>query len=150
MPITSLIVGSHFRPPAKQLLAAAAAGTALTLQPEAENPYDEWAIKVFLDPAAIPANLHEELSGTLEGTGMDLDEVLNNGSIFIGYVAKTGGKPLAGTGYVGNQDFYETLTGTEPGELPASVTDLVMDWDDVPSCRLGFSPEGKPTITMEV
>lgn len=115
MTITSLLVGSHFRPPAKALLSALPSGLGLLLVPEPENPYDEDAIAVYLDPqtlAELPEANQELLAEALAGTGFDLPSVLEGdessayGSCWkLGFVAKSGGKPLQGTDFAGNLDF---------------------------------------------
>jgi len=105
--LVSLLVGSHFRPPAKQVLARLPSFTSLRLEPEYDNPYDENAIKVFVSTQAIPEQEYEELERELQGTGYDVDTVCQMEDIWLGYIAATGGKPLAGTKYVGNKEFKE-------------------------------------------
>ena len=103
--LVSLLVGSHFRPPARQVLARLPSFTPLRLEPEEDNPYDENAIKVFVSTQAIPEQEYEELERELQGTGHDVDTVCQMEEIWLGYVAASGGKPLAGTKYVGNLEF---------------------------------------------
>jgi len=126
---TSLLVGSHFRPPAKVLLAHLPAGQLLRLEAEPGNPYDEHAIRVMLRSADIPASQHGSLAESLPSQGFELEQVLAEEEWQIGYVAATGGKPLVGTDFAGNQEFAGFLNAAGGG------------W-----CRLGFSPEGRPTI----
>ena len=45
----------------------------------------------------------------LSGTGHDVDTVRQLGDIWLGYVAASGGKPLAGTKYVGNKEFRDVF-----------------------------------------
>ncbi len=66
--LTGLLVGMHFRPPAKEVLAALPAGTTLWLQREPDNPYDENAVKVLL-PGFGPEGEHADLRAGLEATG---------------------------------------------------------------------------------
>ena len=129
--LISLLVGSHFRPPAKQVLEHLPAGAELTLEPEPSNPYDENAIKVLVDPRLIPESEHPVLAEKLPLTGNDLQDLLAGGLVFLGYVAKSNGKPLQGTGFEGNEEFHQRA--------------LESGWDQGTSV-LGFTPEGKPTI----
>lgn len=85
--IISPIVGMHFRPPAKWVIAVLPRGCQLRLEPEPENPYDEHAVQVWVEPRAIPASRHAELEQALEGCGMVLDQVLSSGSLMLGYLA---------------------------------------------------------------
>jgi len=80
------IVGAHYRPPAKAILAVLPGGTPLLLRAEPTNPYDSNAIMVLLDPRHIPEHCKEELATRCEGYGMDLDEVLAQSHIHVGYV----------------------------------------------------------------
>lgn len=100
--LVGLLVGMHFYPPSKLLLANLPAGTSLRLEPEPTNPYDEHAIKVLVEPSAVPEDLREATAGDLAGHGYTWEELLAEGERQIGHVAKTGGKPLEGTGYSGN------------------------------------------------
>ena len=105
--LISLLVGSHFRPPAKQVLAHLPSFTNLRLEREDDNPYDENAIRVYVDPQAIPEQEYESLERELQGTGHDVDTVCQQDEIWLGYIAATGGKPLHGTKYVGNKEFRD-------------------------------------------
>jgi hypothetical protein len=92
----SLIVGMHFRPPAKALITCAPENSALTLFPEPSNPYDEFAIKVFLHPNQWPESTHAILAEALPHYGFELEEILNLGPIHIGYIASKCPKGFAG------------------------------------------------------
>lgn len=81
------IVGAHFRPPAKQLLAAIAGGTDLALIPEPENPYDPNAVRVVLCGESITVD-DETLMDQLAGTGYDIDDI-RSGVFHVGYIPKT-------------------------------------------------------------
>jgi hypothetical protein len=126
--LKSLLVGVHFHPPAKLILASLPAGTPVSLVPEPENPYDPDAIQVYVDPSHIPASERPGLELALPGMGQDLVSILTQDSILLGHVAATGGKPLlkAGPGFVGTLEFA-----------------------GLRSARLGFSPDGSPTLTAE-
>lgn len=129
--LTTLLVGSHFRPPAKQILAALPSGASLRLVPEPENPYDEHAIAVYVEPSEIPESQHAKLDEELPLAGHDLVEILRGEALHLGYVAATGGKPLAGTDYAGNQEI---------GELGHTI-----GWTQL-EATLGFAPDGRPLV----
>lgn len=130
----SLIVGAHFRPPAKLLLEHLPSGCQLRLLAEPDNPYDEHAIRVLLNPADIPTSQHGVLEELLPAMGFELSELLQDGPIQLGYVAASGGKPLRDNpGYVGNQEFQQALDLHHSNGVGS----------------LGFSPEGKPTISID-
>lgn len=82
------LVGSHFRPPAKVLLASLPAGHPLELRPEPSNPYDPNAIAVYLDAHTLPAEAKEELVNTLDGSGFDLDDLHEQRDFHVGYMAR--------------------------------------------------------------
>jgi hypothetical protein len=120
--LTGLIVGSHFVPPAKVLLANLPAGTPVRLVPDPENPYDAGAIRVTLKGQDIPEESWSELEVALPGTGNSLDEVRAQSSVMLGHIAATGGKPLikanqAMPGLVGNTRFAEHDLASAPGTL---------------------------------
>lgn len=129
--LTGLLVGEHFRPPAKRILASLPAGARLSLQAEPENQYDPDAIKVLVDPKEIPESQFAALDQDLPEMGATLEQVMSGGLVFLGYIARSGGKPLRGTEYVGNQEFSEAMC------------------DQSRITKLGFSPEGKGTVTVE-
>jgi len=83
------IVGAHYRPPAKAILAALPGGTPMLLRPEPSNPYDSNAIMVLLDPRHIPEDCKEELAARCEGYGTDLSDVLAQNHIHVGYIPAT-------------------------------------------------------------
>ena len=122
----------HFRPPAKALLAHLPSGTKLTLVREPENPYDENAVAVFCAPAQdIPASEHAALDGELAEYGTDWDSVAAESAVHLGYLAATGGKPLAGTGYSGNSEWLSP--GGPIGDGPCEA-------------ELHFDAEGRATL----
>lgn len=132
--ITSLLVGMHFRPPAKQVLECLPSGAELVLSPEPENPYDPDALRVLVWPSAIPAELHSMLDERLQGTGTDIAEFLAMDEPFwLGYVAASGGKPLAkaGMGAEGNKEFLALMAGS-----PAH------------SAKLAFAASGLPLVML--
>ena len=112
---TSLLVGAHFRPPAKSLLTFLASGQILRLEPEPENPYDENAIKVILDTQDLDFTKlnYDSANEALASQGFTLDDILAEPSWHLGYVARDGNKDLvkvsAATGLtlVGNSAFSQ-------------------------------------------
>lgn len=131
--LTSLLVGAHFRPPAKQVLALLPSGAPLLLVPQDDNPYDEHALQVQIWPSAVPVEMHEELETTLSGTGSSVAELLAlEEPLQLGFVAATGGKPLAKAGLtIGNQEFRSLLAQ-----------------DPSAQAKLAFGPAGEPMVTL--
>lgn len=130
--LTSLLVGAHFHPPAKLLLEHLPTGTPLELIPEPDNPYDEsgLALGVWLRPEAVPESQWASLRETLPGMGQDWDQVLFIGEpLQLGHLAKSGGKPLAGTDYVGTEEWNK-------GGSPLSAT-------------LHFDPQGRALLVAQ-
>lgn len=133
--ITSLLVGDHFCPPAKTILAHLPSGCQLRLECEDDNPYDEEAVRVHVDPMEIPQSQYPELEEALPASGATLEQVMSSGPIWLGYIPKTGGKPLAAAqigdpSLVGNHEFREAMAG-QAG--PGAVT-------------LGFASDGKARV----
>ncbi len=90
MPATLVpIVGMHFRPPAKLVLAGLPAGAHLRLEPEPSNPYDENAIKVLCDPNDMVEGYLAEITDQLEDYGRTPEELLKETDLHLGYVART-------------------------------------------------------------
>lgn len=131
--LISLIVGMHFRPPAKQVLAVLPSGAELLLVPEPENPYDPSALKVQVWPGQVPEGVRADLSECLEGTGFALEELLAAEEPFwLGYVAASGGKPLAKAGLIeGNKEFLELMAGSPKHKA-----------------TLAFAPDGAPLVRL--
>ena len=140
--LTGLLVGSYHRPPAKSILEHLPTGAPLVLQAEPENPYDAGAIKVLLDPAdAIPKEQYQPLADKLPLQGYTLEQVMSGGPLQLGYLAATGGKPLAkgqqaigqGLSLAGNSEFapwVPTDTGAE--------------------ARLAFGPGGELLVQLRM
>lgn len=108
----TLLVGSHFAPPAKALIQCLPAGAKLQLQLEPDNPYDENAIKVSVASSEIPAELDHELDVLVSGMGLSAEEIRNQPEWLLGHIAASGGKPLAkraNEGLVGNLEIGEQI-----------------------------------------
>lgn len=131
--LTSLLVGAHFRPPAKQVLANLPSGAELVLSPEPENPYDPNALRVLVWPGEIPEVMHSSLDEALQGTGHDLGELLASEEPFwLGYVAASGGKPLTKAALsAGNKEFL-ALMAASPDH----------------SAKLAFDAAGLPLVML--
>lgn len=131
--LSTLLVGAHFRPPAKQVLQVLPSGTELGLRPEPENPYDELALAVDLPSGnVIPESQHEALGVLLEGTRIDLVEVIGDAPIHLGYVPKPENKDLKNSPYASYHGVREEIV--RQGLWPRA--------------HLAFSPAGKPLVVM--
>ena len=88
--ITTQLVGAHFRPPAKALLAVLPAGHPLFLRPEPTNEYDSNAVQVVLRTASLPKEAHflEELETQLAGQGFDLESIMDTPEWHLGYLPR--------------------------------------------------------------
>ena len=126
----SPLVGAHFRPPAKQVLANARANAELKLLPEPDNPYDALAIKVIgRVQDLVPEGLWPQLEQSLFGTGVELEELLSQEELHLGYLISASNKKL--------EDWTSNVV---VGEL--------MSQGPV-RARLGFAPDGSPLVRVE-
>lgn len=108
--IKTLLVGAFAHPPAKLLLQNLPANVELRMRPEPTNPYDEFAIAVSVETSSVPESRYRELELALPGCGMTLSELLAEPQWQLGYVAATGGRPLAKAGLKqGNKEVGELL-----------------------------------------
>lgn len=87
MPIF-LIVGAHFRPPAKALLQVLPLGLPLMLIAEPSNEHDPDAIRVEVVTSDIPLEQHTYLNTLAAGYGYDLDSILAQDSWHLGYIPR--------------------------------------------------------------
>ena len=137
--MTTLLVGSHFNPPAKALLNAIPEGSEVTLTRDEENQWDPLAIKVWIGGQEIVEGALDEEQ--LAGFGYSKEEILNGqeSQWCLGHVAKTGGKPLEKAKaneakLIGNAEIYQAIDSTA---WPLKGT-------------LGFRGDELITITLEV
>lgn len=142
---SALIVGAHFRPPAKLLLSSVPAGCPLSLELEPENEYDPFAIKVLLDPAEVPEAERENLRPALEGYGTSWDELLAAGPRHVGYVQSnvTAKQPLP-EGFITAprlQPLLAAMQHTYDGEYVTPISDFA-------PITLSFTPAGAPVVSI--
>lgn len=138
----SLLVGVHFRPPAKALVAHLPAGAPVYLQPEPGNQYDENAIQVLFDGAELPKIEDEEARNAREtdflSQGFSEEEIRDNPEMWhLGYIAKTGGKPLAGKPWAGNVEVKKALQKGD-GEIREYTASLA------------FGPAGEALVSITI
>jgi hypothetical protein len=124
---TYSLVGAHFRPPAKALLAVLPLGHALLLVPEPTNPYDPNAISVWIDSETLMP-YHDELAVSLPGYGVDPDDLAPH--YHLGYIPRTDAEVIVEELTRAVQSAAEEHPPTGP--LPPS-------WP----CRLAFDASGK-------
>lgn len=134
---TTLLVGAHFRPPAKQVLGHLGAGTELVVEREDDNPYDQFAVKVFVDPGLIPDSEFPALELELPEAGVTLEQLMSGGPIWLGYIPATQGKPLAKARLI------------EPGLIGNEEVRGLMDGEGGVKVRLAFDLDGTPRATVE-
>lgn len=113
--LKTLLVGQHFKPPAKALLAALPQGAKVTIIPEPDNPYDSEALLVVVETSEIDESSLDE--AMLAGMGQSLSDVMEQESWTLGHVAASGGKPLLKAKAAGADD----LIGTK--EVHAAAND---------------------------
>ena len=139
--LTVPLVGMHFNPPAKQVLAILPAGTPFRLEAEPDNPYDPEAIVVLLDLEPVVDALDklpevcQLLEESLVGTGFDLAEIRQGGTMKMGHVGASGRGPCQKLGLPGTQEVHELAEGLEGG-----LEDL--------GATLAFTPDGVPTLLL--
>ncbi len=96
----SLIVGAHFRPPAKGLLAILPAGSKLVARREASNAYDANAIMVLWPTSGLNtesgiALAKEDVQNAVQGFGSSAEEVFAQSEWHLGYIPRTEAAILA-------------------------------------------------------
>lgn len=109
------IVGAHFRPPAKAILASLPAGAALSLVPEPSNPFDSNAIAVFVEPKEIPPSEHETLAETARGMGFTIEDILTAPAWHLGYIPKALAAAIVGD--LNDAIYEDALAPSWPGTL---------------------------------
>lgn len=144
--ITTQIVGAHFRPPAKALLACLPAGHPLALRPEPTNEWDENAVQVLLCSDSLQSTglsgdefWIDEANRQLAGQGSDLESVLAQEEWHLGYLPKAAkGNPTLQEWNVGVQKaIHEVCIYLDDGGDPRVVAAV-----------LSFDSAGKPTCII--
>ena len=136
------IVGSHFRPPAKQLLTVLPLGCGLLLRPEPDNPYDENAVQVLVSiTSTFPISRWAELGQALDGTGFEPQDLVReekiNGPLQLGYIPRSGTKTAKGG--PGNVEVLQVLA--QNPVLQATLTTLP---DGSPAASIYWAPAEAP------
>lgn len=141
--LNSPLVGMHFRPPAKAVLAHLPSGSKLLLIPEPDNPYDEKAIKVLVEPGEVPESEYDALQADMDGMGFQIEDVLQlkadvKAPIHLGYIADSKGKVV-----------QARLDKTGNAEIAAAVIGADTAWQDI-RASLGFEGDGKPIVIVKL
>lgn len=135
--ISTPIVGQHFRPPAKALLACLPAGHPLFLRPQPNNEYDENAVQVLLRSSTIPTDefLCDELETQLAGAGFDLETVRAEPEWHLGFLPKAAKD---------NAKLEEWQVGVQK-----AIHEICqpMEGSSV-LCQLSFDSAGKPIVVI--
>ncbi len=95
-----LIVGAHYRPPAKAILSGISPGTKLFLRAEPSNDFDINAIQVLINPNEINSDDVDNLNSELSGYGQNLDEISSQPEIHLGYIPKEIARVLRESGII--------------------------------------------------
>ena len=128
------LVGMHFRPPAKQVLAFCPSGTEVQLRPEDDNPYDEKAVSVWvLVKESVPVRMFAELDEALEGSGFGLEDLMElDEPLQLGFVGDSDGKVCQKLGMAGNREVRAVFDGE------------ASPW----KAKLAFGASGQPIIVV--
>lgn len=82
------IVGAHFRPPAKGILAVLPTGTKLVVRPEPTNEFDPNAMMVLVRTSEIPHTLSEDLELHTAPQGYSATDIFEQAEWHLGYIPK--------------------------------------------------------------
>lgn len=142
--ITTNLVGAHFRPPAKALLACLPAGHPLFLRPEPSNEYDENAVQVLLQTDTLTKLCSEiffrdEVENQLAGQGYDLEQIDGEREWHLGYLPKAA---------KGNKELEEWNVGVQKAIHEVAGYLPQLDTFACVSCLLSFNTSGKPTVII--
>lgn len=145
--ITTQLVGAHFRPPAKALLAVLPAGHPLFLRPEPSNEYDANAVQVLLrstdlTPLTDDPAFAEEVENQLAGQGHDLATVLSEDEWHLGYLprAAKGNKALEEWNVQVQQAIHEVCPANADGEHSCVAATLSFDSTGKPAVIIPWPP----------
>lgn len=137
-----LLVGMHFRPPAKAILQHLPTGAKVRLEAEPGNQYDPNAIRVLFNgddlPAADDIDQRNAREADFLSQGFSEEEIRQAPEEWqLGYIAKSGGKPLAGKPWVGNVEVLRDIH-REAGDFKEHTASLL------------FGPAGEPLVAIEI
>lgn len=95
--LTGVLVGAHFRPPAKLILECLPSGAPLSLIAEPDNPYDSNAIQVHVKLSSVPESQFPRLQSELSTMGWDfaddfLPKTRSGETLQIGFLASGNNK----------------------------------------------------------
>lgn len=111
--LISLIVGAHFRPPAKILLANMPSGIKVTLVPEPTNEYDSNAVAVFLTTEDLFETIYEadlpQFEEELGAMGFDTKMLCEQEAWHLGYLPAEGNKERIKLGYAANTELLPQI-----------------------------------------
>lgn len=96
------IVGMHYRPPAKALIAAIPVNTKLRLEPEPDNPHDPNAVAVWLDTVEIPDSAMIALDEAKNGLwcyDMTIHDLAARDAWQLGYISREEAEVLRSLSY---------------------------------------------------
>lgn len=85
---THLIVGAHFRPPAKAILQILPSGCPLLVIPEPTNEYDPNALQVVVETKSLPDGIDSDLTSLAAGFGFDAAMIRERDQWHLGYVPR--------------------------------------------------------------
>lgn len=123
------LVGMHFRPPARQVLARLALGTRLELIREPENPYDPQAVQVWVAPSALPEDIWQDpgWEEELAQAGSSPEDLWAQERLQLGYLGQA---PKL----------------IEPGQSAGGKVAELMDQGALVEAKLTVSLSGKPSV----
>lgn len=147
--ITTTLVGAHFRPPAKALLACLPTGHPLILRPEPANEYDRNAVQVLLRTDTLVALgdplddfIKNELETNLADYGFDLQTIYEADEWQLGYLPRAAkGNQALETWNIEVQQAIHAVCGREHAD------DMPVEGAIVPA-SLSFDSAGKPTVLI--
>jgi len=126
--LSSPIVGMHFRPPAKAIVAHLPLDTELELCPDPENPYSTTgkAIKVFVAMKDLPESFWAAAEADLATQGGEREE-LEIEPIMIGFVAEAKNHEAQAAIFdlIGKSP-YRTLFSRDPAGKPIVIVRYVI------------------------
>lgn len=144
--ITTQLVGAHFRPPAKALLACLPAGHPLLLRPEPTNEYDANAVQVVLRTDSLASlrddSFLDELISQLAGQGFDLAQIKEAPEWHLGYL------PRAAKGNPALEEWNVQVQQAIHEVCPQSHDDGSEQIAPVVSASLSFDSTGKPAVII--